>query len=149
METLLAAKAAIQIQKPAEKVFDAIVNPDKMQHYFAYGSAQLESGKTVEWSFPEFSDKFPVVVKEAKKPTYISFDWSGGMDNRLVDIKIEAQDDGSSVVRVEEKSMKFTKEGVQQAMSQTEGWANFLACLKAYLEYGISLRKGAFDFLKK
>lgn len=29
----------------------------------------------------------------------------------------------------------------------TEGWANFLACLKAYLEYGINLRKGAFDFL--
>lgn len=28
----------------------------------------------------------------------------------------------------------------------TEGWANFLACLKAYLDYGINLRKGAFDF---
>ena len=35
-----------------------------------------------------------------------------------------------------------------QLMGQTEGWANFLACLKAYLEYGINLRKGAFDFMK-
>jgi hypothetical protein len=34
-------------------------------------------------------------------------------------------------------------------MGNTEGWANFLACLKAYLEYGINLRKGAFDFLKR
>ena len=31
----------------------------------------------------------------------------------------------------------------------TEGWANFLACLKAYLEFGINLRKGGFDFMKK
>ena len=38
--------------------------------------------------------------------------------------------------------------GIKQLMGQTEGWANFLACLKAYLEYGINLRKGAFDFMK-
>lgn len=29
------------------------------------------------------------------------------------------------------------------------GWSNFLACLKAYLEYNINLRKGAFEFMKK
>ncbi len=31
----------------------------------------------------------------------------------------------------------------------TEGWANFLDCLKAWLEYGINLRKGAFDYMRK
>ncbi len=35
------------------------------------------------------------------------------------------------------------------ADGNTEGGANFLACLKAYLEHGIILRKGAFDFLKE
>lgn len=30
-----------------------------------------------------------------------------------------------------------------------EGWANFLACLKASLDHGVNLRKGAFDYLKK
>jgi hypothetical protein len=34
-------------------------------------------------------------------------------------------------------------------IGNTEGWANFLACMKAYLEYGIQLRKGAFDFMRK
>jgi hypothetical protein len=39
--------------------------------------------------------------------------------------------------------------GRRWLMQNTEGWANFLACLKAWLEYGINLRKGAFDFLKR
>jgi len=34
-------------------------------------------------------------------------------------------------------------------MGNTGGWANFLACLKAYLEYGINLRKDSFDFMAK
>ena len=44
--------------------------------------------------------------------------------------------------------MPANEEGIKQAIGQTEGWANFLASLKAYLEYGINLRKGAFDFMK-
>ncbi len=66
----------------------------------------------------------------------------------LVEIKLEVQNDGSTVVRVNEHQMDFTPEGVKKALQQTEGWANFLACLKAYLEYGIQLRTGAFDFMK-
>ena len=39
--------------------------------------------------------------------------------------------------------------GVKQVKLKgyTAGRANFLACLKAYLEYGINLRKVAFDFM--
>ena len=32
-------------------------------------------------------------------------------------------------------------------VGNTEGWANFLACLKAWMEYKVNLRKGAFDFM--
>ena len=45
--------------------------------------------------------------------------------------------------------MSKDDEGIQLAIGQSVGWANFLACLKAFLEYGINLRKGALDFLKK
>ncbi len=64
MNNKLTAHAAIQIQKSPEDIFEAIVNPEKMQRYFALGSSTLVSGKTVEWWFPEFPDRFPVVVKE-------------------------------------------------------------------------------------
>ncbi len=51
-------------------------------------------------------------------------------------------------VKVEEGEMDDTEKGINTLIQQTEGWANFLACLKAYLDYGINLRKGAFDFMK-
>jgi hypothetical protein len=51
------------------------------------------------------------------------------------------------VVSITEKSRENDEAGIKWLMGNTEGWANFLACLKAYLEYGINLRKGAFDFM--
>ena len=41
------------------------------------------------------------------------------------------------------------EEGLKWLSGNSFGWSNFLACLKAYLEYNINLRKGAFDFMKK
>ena len=45
----LTAKATIQIQKPKNEVFDAIVNPNKMNQYFiASSTGAIETGKIVE-----------------------------------------------------------------------------------------------------
>lgn len=64
-----------------------------------------------------------------------------------VEIFLESQPDGSTVVRISEKQKDKDDEGIQWLMQQAEGWANFLASLKAWMEYGINLRKGAFDFM--
>ncbi|MDR2039959.1 MAG: hypothetical protein LBQ60_18715 [Bacteroidales bacterium] len=45
-------------------------------------------------------------------------------------------------------SIKLPVRPIQELQNITEGWANFLACLKAWMEYGINLCKGAFDFMK-
>ena len=145
----LTAKATIQIQKSKNEVFDAIVNPNKMNQYFiASSTGAIETGKIVEWKFPEFDDIFPVMGGDLKQDEYISFDWSGGVDDMLVEIFLEKGENDSTIVKVIEHEMNDDEDGIKQLMGQTEGWANFLACLKAYLEYGINLRKGAFDFMK-
>ncbi|MBA5792520.1 MULTISPECIES: SRPBCC domain-containing protein [unclassified Flavobacterium] len=144
----LSAKASIQIQQSAEKVFQAISTAQGMSNYFiASGTGDLATNETVLWTFPEFPDSFPVTGKEIKPNEYISFDWSGGKPNCLVELFLIPQHDGSTVVKVVEGVMDKTNEGINQMMQQTEGWANFLACLKAYLDYGINLRKGAFAFM--
>lgn len=149
MDEKLSAKASIEVLKPIEEVFEAIINPDKMSNYFIErSSGRLEDGVTVEWKFPEFDDIFPVTGKLIRSYDYISFDWSGGEDGMLVEIFLEAYQDIFTVVRIKESYMPVNDEGIKQAIGQTEGWSNFLACLKAYLEYGINLRKGAFDFMK-
>ena len=145
----LTAKATIQIQKPINSVFEAIIDPTKMSQYFIESSTgKLETDKTVEWKFPEFDELYPVVGKIIRKDEYISFDWSGGKQNMLVEIVFEKQTDDSTVVKIVEHEMSDDEAGIKQVIGQTEGWANFLASLKAYLEYGINLRKGAFDFYK-
>src|SRR5690606_40683093 len=144
----LTAKASIQIQKPIHEVFEAIVDPNKMSHYFIKGSTgRLETGKTIDWTFREFAESFPVTGKTIEADSYISFDWSGGTAGQLVEIHLSTYGDSSTVVKITEHEMNNNKDGILIMMRQTEGWANFLACLKAYLEYGINLRTGAFDFM--
>lgn len=71
----LTAKATIQIQKPINSVFEAIIDPTKMNQYFIESSTgKLETDKTVEWKFPEFDEIYPVVGKIIRKDEYISFD---------------------------------------------------------------------------
>lgn len=144
----LTAKASIQIQKPVNEVFSAIVSADKMNRYFIESATgNLETNKTVQWKFPEFDDIFPVTGKEIKENEYVSFDWSGE-PNMLVEIFLQPQTDHSTVVKIVEHEMEKTDAGIKQMMQQTEGWANFLACLKASLEYNINLRNGAFDYMR-
>lgn len=61
----LEIKTAIQILKPAWEVYEAIVNPEHMSHYFiASATGRLESGREILWSFPEFDFEFPVQVEK-------------------------------------------------------------------------------------
>ena len=145
----ITAQASIQILRPIHEVYEAIIMPDKMSTYFIESSSgQLEAYKTVIWKFPEFNDTFPVTGILMKPNEYISFDWSGGEDNMMVEIYLEKFGEDFTVINVIEHEFNSDKEGIEQAMRQTGGWANFLAFMKASLEYGINLRTGAFDFMK-
>jgi len=146
----LEIKVDLQIQKQADAVFDAIVDPEKMTNYFiSQSSGRIEEGKTLTWKFPEFDEEFPIRVSKIKKDKYISYYWETEGKELLVEIKLSPQENNSTLVTVTEKSMKNDKSGISWLQGNTEGWANFLACLKAYIEHGINLRKGAFDFLRK
>lgn len=108
----------------------------------------MEAGKTLEWEFPEFPGSFPVRILSIQPYDTITFEWDGDSHPLTVNIYLESRNEGSStLVKVEEKEMEANEEGLNWLKNNTAGWANFLACLKAYLEYGINLRAGAFDFM--
>lgn len=145
----LTIKVAIQILKPVSEVFEAIVDPEKMANYFiAKGSGRMEEGKEIEWKFPEFDMQFPITVGKIEKDSYVSYYWDVNEKKNLVEITL-APFGKDTVVTVTEKGMENNEEGISWLMGNTEGWANFLACLKAYVEYGINLRKGAFEFRRE
>ncbi|MFN8211750.1 MAG: SRPBCC family protein [Bacteroidales bacterium] len=144
----LEVKAALQVQKTPREVFEAIVDPAKMSNYFiSNGSGRLEEGKEIKWRFPEFDMEFPVNVGKIRNNEYVSYTWDVDGQKLLVEMTLKEMKNGSTLVTVTEKGMDNTEAGLKWLKGNTEGWANFLACLKAYLEYGINLRKGAFDFL--
>ena len=142
----LSAKASIGIQKSIFEVFEAIVNPEQMQNYFiSKGSGKMEVGKEILWSFPEFDGSYPLTTKEIIPNEKIVFIWD---PKSMVTIELLKFSENETVVKVSEEGYEMDEKGIKWAIGQTEGWANFLACMKAWLEYGIHLRKGAFDFMK-
>ena len=143
----LEIKASLQILKPIHEVFEAIVDPDKMINYFINkSSGYMKEGETLIWRFTEVDMEFPVKVGKIEKNKYISFYWDGAMDevDTLVEIYLEAKATDKTFVTVTEKSKDNNETGLLWLMRNTEGWANFLACMKAWLEYGIHLRHGAY-----
>ncbi len=143
----LESNASIQIQKPIEEVFEGIVNPAKMTNYFiSESSGRLETGKEVVWKFPEFDDRFPITEIMIETDRSISFVWD---PETVVKITLEKLPDYSTLVKVNEKEKELNENNLKWALENSGGWANFLACLKAYLEYDINLRKGAFKFMIK
>lgn len=145
----LEINVAMQIQKPVNEVFTAIINPEKMSNYFiSKSSGEIKEDANLIWEFPEFSEKFPVEVGKVKQNEYISFFWKNDDIKLLVEIKLSPRENNSTLVSISEKSRNNDAAGIKWLSGNSFGWSNFLSCLKAYLEYGINLRKGAFDFMR-
>jgi len=143
----LKIKAALKMQRPVSQVFEAIVDPSKMSNYFiAKSSGRMEEGKTVTWQFPEFDMEFPVKILKVVKNELIKYSWEDPEGNATtVEMTLKTMGNDETFVSIIECCRENNEAGIKWLQSNTEGWANFLACLKAYLEYGINLRKGAFD----
>lgn len=144
-----------KIQKPVAEVFDAVYNPNKLSGYFTNGgaSAPLDEGTTVEWAFADSPDhekvKFPVTVTKVIPNELIVLGWEGakGLDTR-VEMQFEASG-GDTIVRIAETGWRETQADLDRSYLNCFGWGQMLCCLKAYTEYGINLRKGAYEGLYK
>ncbi len=143
----LTSRASIQIQKSIETVYEAIVDPKHMTQYFiSESNGRLDSNEHIKWKFPEFDDRFPIDKIIVEKNMKVSFVWD---PDSIVTIELDEQEDKSTVVRVSEGAKELNQENLDWLIGNSGGWANFLACMKAYLEHNIQLRKGAYDFMKK
>lgn len=147
----LQVKTGIQINEPPHEVFEAIVDPSKMTNFFiSSSSGRMEEGRDLEWRFAEFDEPVNVHVVQVTPDEYIAFQWEGAKDQKLlVEITLLPMPEDSTLVKITEGTMQNNKRGLKWLAQNTEGWANFLACLKAFVEHEINLRKGAFDFMKQ
>lgn len=147
-------KVQTKIQKPVAEVFDAVYNPKKLSGYFTNGgaSAPLVEGTTVEWAFADNPGdekmKFPVEVKQVVPNELIVLSWEGtkGLDTRI-EMQFEAAGDNDTIVRISETGWRETQDDLNSSYLNCMGWSQMISALKAYVEYGINLRKGAYGGL--
>jgi len=131
------------ILKPAHEVFEAIVEPDKMNKYFiSTSTGRMESAKTLTWTWEDFDAAHEVKVQNVEKDNLVSFKWEGSGVECLVVITLAPKGDNCTLVKITESDWSADFKGATKCMGQVEGWTHFLCCLKAYLEYDVNLRVG-------
>jgi uncharacterized protein YndB with AHSA1/START domain len=135
----------LKIRKPVHEVFEAVVDPGKLSGYFTRtASGRLAEGMTVQWSFPEFPEPFPVKVREVVKDERIVMEWEsqeGGYDTR-VEMSFKPLEGQATMVQIRESGWRDTPKGIESSYGNCGGWMHMACCLKACLEYGINLREG-------
>jgi uncharacterized protein YndB with AHSA1/START domain len=153
-----------KIQKPLHEVFDAVHNPKKLAGYFTTGgsSGPLDEGAEVLWTFGDSGGepvRVPVKVVKTVTDRLIRFQWAAseglydpktgeaprpaGYDT-TVEISFEPLGETETLVKIVEGDWRPTDGGLQGSYGNCQGWMNMSCCLKAFVEYGINLRKGAF-----
>ena len=138
------------VNKPVHEVFEAVADPDKLSNYFTTGGAQgrLETGATVTWDFHDFPGAFPVHVIEVVDDEKIVFEWKANEPDTDYQVRVtmlfSQVEPGRTKVEVEESGWRTTEAGIKASYNNCMGWAQVLAALKAWAEYGINLRDGAY-----
>ncbi len=135
-----------RIARPVEEVFDSVVNPDKLSRYFVTlggVSGPLVAGTTVTWW-----GEAPVEVEIVEHNERIVFRWDAMVEKgetpyrTRVEMRFQPLEDGASMVTIAEGGWRENEQGQKSSYLNCEGWSQMLACLKAWLEYGINLRQG-------
>jgi uncharacterized protein YndB with AHSA1/START domain len=141
-DIMLKAKAEMLIRVPAERVFDAFIDPVvTSKFWFSRGSGRLEPGKTIQWDWEMYGFSLDVVVKAIDPSQRIVVEWSGaGQHPTTIEWAFRARADGTTYVTVTNFGFQGDLEHVaQQAIGSTEGFAFLLAGAKAWLEHGLRL----------
>lgn len=128
-------KTKMKVNEPASKVFEAIVDPEKMGGYwFSSGTGRVEQGELITWRYEEYGAEGSINVLKVKENEEIVFSWG---DTTVTMTFLEAE--GSTIIEVTESGIKADDpDMIAKMLGQKEGWVYMLTCLKGYVENGIT-----------
>ncbi|WP_338452794.1 SRPBCC family protein [Niallia oryzisoli] len=138
MDTQVSAK--MKIRKPANEVFEAIVNPEKIGNFwFSRSSERWVQGKTVTLRYDEYNAQGEIKVLKVEENKKIVFSWGGNDQETVVTITFKELDSSTTIIEANESGLKEDDpEIANKMMGQKEGWVYTLTCLKGYLENGVN-----------
>lgn len=129
----------MKINKPANEVFEAFVDPAKIGNYwFSSSSERWEKGKKILLRYDEYGAEGFINIIDIQENKQIIFSWGEQNDETVVTITLDVLDENSTIVKVSESGFKAEDPNiVTKMLGQKEGWIYMLSCLKSYLEHDI------------
>ena len=135
-----------RIARPVAEVFEAVVNPDQLSHYFTTGGAQgrIEKGATVTWDFADFPGAFPVQVVDVIESSLIVLQWGGEGGSAMTEVTMRFTDcgDGATLVEIGEAGWQANQAGLDASYGNCMGWSQMLCAMKMWVEHRIRMRDG-------
>ncbi|WP_167281729.1 SRPBCC family protein [Paenibacillus lupini] len=124
------------IRKPVSEVYEAFIDPAiTTKFWFTKGSARLEAGKQVEWTWEMYGAAAPVQVLELEENKRIVIDWG-----TKAEWTFEVLSESETFVTITDSGFEGeAEEATHRAIGSTEGFTIVLCGAKAYLEHGIQL----------
>lgn len=132
-------KTKLKIKQPAHKVFEAIISPTEIGHYwFSSSSERWAEGKRITLRYEEYSAEGIISVLEIETNKKIVFSWGEEHGEVTIVTMTLEEYQGETIIEVVESGLNaHDPEIVTKMMGQKEGWIYTLTCLKGYLENGI------------
>ena len=87
-------------------------------------------------------------MKQIVPNELIVLEWEGtkGLDTR-VEMNFVKSGETETIVKISETGWRENQGDLDDSYRNCMGWTQMLCAMKAYVEYGINLRKGAFEGL--
>ncbi len=133
-----------KIIKPANEVFEAFADPEKIKNFWFSSSSRWEQGNTVKLRYDEYNAEVDIDVIEVQPNKKIMFRWGTEGEGNIVTISLEEVDPSSTIIEITEEGFKEDDDDlISHLLDNKEGWVYMLTCLKGYLEFGINQLRGA------
>ncbi len=138
-------RTGMVIERPAQDIFDAIVNPSKIgAFWFSSSSQPWQTGRIITLVYEEYDARGEILVLDMIEGQKICFGWGKDGQGNEVTITLVPVGRASTRVEVVERGFEEGHADVLRAMlDNKEGWVYMLSCLKAYLEFGVTALRGA------
>ena len=147
MDTIT-VKTELSIGKPIKEVFEAVLLPTP--YFIKQASSPMREDAAVIWEFPEFSKGFSIHVSKVVPNELIRFQWPRGEGGEMntVEFIFKPFSDNITTVFISESGWPNIEQNRDPSYRNCMGWTHMACSLKAWLEYGVNLRKGSFVHMK-
>lgn len=139
---MVQVKAQTMIRAPADKVFEAFVDPAvTAKFWFSKSSGRLEPGAVVRWEWEMYGAADDIHVRSLELGKSLVFDWGGEGGLTRVEWVFTDLGEGQTFVEVTNTGFKGDADSViAQALDSNGGFTTVLCAAKVWLEHGINAR---------